>query len=107
MLTLTFVTPQGERLPCATSAGSSVMRAALVNGIDGVLAECGGSLICGTCHVYVEASQMAWLEPPGEAEEAMLDMTASERRTNSRLSCQIMMTEALDGLVLELPETQL
>ena len=82
------------------------MRAAVMNGLDGILAECGGSLACGTCHVYVEPSQLARLPPPSAVEDEMLDMTASERRPNSRLSCQIVMSDALDGLVLHLPERQ-
>jgi 2Fe-2S ferredoxin len=106
MTTLTFVSAQGLRTPCAAMVGSSVMLVALANGIDGLLGDCGGALACGTCHVYVEPSHLPRLAPPGEAEHAMLDMTASERRFNSRLGCQIRLTEGCDGLVVHLPETQ-
>jgi ferredoxin, 2Fe-2S len=101
-----FISASGGRVEIETPPGTSAMRAAVVNGLEGILAECGGSLACGTCHVYVEPSQLERLSPPSAAEDEMLDMTASERRPNSRLSCQIVMSEPLDGLVLHLPERQ-
>ena len=82
------------------------MMIAITNGVDEILAECGGSLACGTCHVYVEPSQLARLSPPSAAEQDMLSAVAGERRFNSRLSCQIGLSEALDGLVLHLPARQ-
>ena len=86
--------------------GTSVMQAAIFNGIDGIVAECGGSCMCATCHVYVREDQLA-LTPPMEADEdAMLEGTASERKPNSRLSCQLVVTPEMDGLVVYLPETQ-
>ncbi|MES2098810.1 MAG: 2Fe-2S iron-sulfur cluster-binding protein [Pseudomonadota bacterium] len=106
MLTVTFITPQGRPTPCTTAVGTTLMMVALVNGIDGVLAECGGSLVCGTCHVYVDRAHLALLDAPDAAEDAMLGMTAAERRPNSRLSCQITLGETHDGLVVYLPETQ-
>ncbi len=107
MTTITFVSPQGRRTYCTAAAGTSAMLAALVNGVDGILAECGGELACGTCHVYVEPAHWLWFAPPGPDELAMLDMTAAERRPHSRLSCQLLLTDAQDGLVLHLPQTQL
>jgi ferredoxin, 2Fe-2S len=101
-----FISASGERVEIETPAGTSAMRVAVVNGLEGILAECGGALACGTCHVYVEPSHLPRLSPPDVVEDEMLDMTASERRPNSRLSCQIVMSEALDGLVLHLPERQ-
>jgi ferredoxin, 2Fe-2S len=106
MASFIFISDRGERAEIEAPAGTSAMRAAVTHGLEGILAECGGSLACGTCHVYVEPSQLAWLSPPGAAEDEMLDMTASERRRNSRLSCQILMSDALDGLMLHLPERQ-
>jgi 2Fe-2S ferredoxin len=101
-----FISAGGERQAIDAAPGTSAMRAAVTHGLDGILAECGGSLACGTCHVYVDPARIGLLPPPGEAEDAMLDLTASERRANSRLSCQIVMTDGLDGLVLHLPPTQ-
>lgn len=103
---ITFVSPDGARRDVEAPVGASVMRAAVTSGIDEILAECGGSLACGTCHVYVEASQLAALPPASAVEEEMLGFVASERGPNSRLSCQIVMSEALDGLVVHLPERQ-
>ena len=101
-----FISETGEGAEIEAPLGTSAMRAAVTNGLEGILAECGGSLACGTCHVYVEPAQLALLSPASVAENEMLDMTASERRPESRLSCQILMSEALDGLVLHLPERQ-
>jgi 2Fe-2S ferredoxin len=101
-----FVSSTGERSELEAPVGTSVMRAAVTQGLEGILGECGGSLACGTCHVYVEPCHLGRLPPPSAAEEQMLEMTASERSANSRLSCQIMMTGDLGGLVLKLPPKQ-
>ena len=106
MAAFIFISATGERTEIEARPGTSAMRAAVFVGLEGILADCGGSLACGTCHVYVAPSQLARLPPPSSAEDEMLEMTASERRPNSRLSCQILMTDALDGLVLHLPERQ-
>jgi len=82
------------------------MEGAVQNGIDGILAECGGSCMCATCHVYVEEEFLARLNPIEEAEEEMLGCTAAQRKANSRLSCQIHVTAELDGLVVNLPPKQ-
>jgi 2Fe-2S ferredoxin len=87
--------------------GLSVMQTALNEGIDGIVAECGGALVCATCHVYVDEQFRALLPPIGPMEDALLDGVASERREGSRLSCQLILSEALDGLRVELPEAQL
>jgi 2Fe-2S ferredoxin len=106
MAKVVFVSSGGEQIEFDASPGISVMMIAITNGIDEILAECGGSLACGTCHVYVEPSQLTRLSPASAAEDDMLGATASERRFNSRLSCQIVMSDALDGLVLYLPSRQ-
>ena len=103
MPTVTYVTPDGARDEVDLAEGSSVMRGAVRHGIEGIVAECGGNAMCATCHVYVEPSQLALLPAMSEEEDALLDGAASERRPNSRLSCQIKVTEALDGLVVRLP----
>ena len=106
MPNITFVHPDGEREELEIAEGTSVMQGATSQGIDGIVAECGGNCMCATCHVYVEPSQLALLPPMSEEEDALLDGTASDREPNSRLSCQITVTPALDGLVVNLPERQ-
>ena len=86
--------------------GTSAMQAAIANGIAGIVAECGGSQMCATCHVYVDEAWLGKLTAMQATEGAMLDSTASERKANSRLSCQIVMSPELDGLVVHLPERQ-
>ena len=86
--------------------GVSLMRAATDAGVEGIAADCGGSLSCATCHVYVAADWVAALPAPDRDEASMLEMTAAERRPGSRLSCQIVLTPVLDGLQVQLPVTQ-
>ncbi|MDJ0895769.1 MAG: 2Fe-2S iron-sulfur cluster-binding protein [Alphaproteobacteria bacterium] len=87
--------------------GLTVMEGAIRHDIEGIEAECGGSCMCATCHVYVAEAFADLLPLPDESELEMLEDTAAERRLNSRLSCQIEVTAELDGLVVRLPETQL
>ncbi len=87
-------------------SGISVMEAAVQNGVDGIEAECGGSCMCATCHCYVEEAYLEQIPEADEMEEEMLDCTADVRKANSRLGCQIQLTEALDGIVITLPECQ-
>jgi 2Fe-2S ferredoxin len=82
------------------------MQGATHQGIDEILAECGGNAMCATCHVYVDEAQIDLLPPLTEDEDALLDGAAAERLPTSRLSCQIVVTPELDGLVLRLPERQ-
>lgn len=86
--------------------GKSLMQAAVAAGIDGIAADCGGSLSCATCHVIVDAAWQALLPPVSGDEDAMLAMTATPRAAGSRLSCQITLGAALDGLRVTLPPTQ-
>ena len=102
----TYVHPDGTRDTVEVVTGKTLMLAAISNGIDGIVAECGGNCMCATCHVYVEPDQLALLPPMSDDEDALLDGTAAERRPNSRLSCQIKMSPALDGLVVNLPDRQ-
>ena len=103
---ITYVHPDGAREELEIAEGTSVMQGATSNRIDGIVGECEGNCMCATCHVYVETSQLSLLPAMSEEEDALLDGTASDREPNSRLSCQIQMTEALDGLVVNLPERQ-
>jgi 2Fe-2S ferredoxin len=105
-VTVTYHSYSGETQSVAVPVGDSVMEGAIKNGVDGIVAECGGACQCATCHVYVDEAWLGRLNPIQEDEDAMLNTTASERRSNSRLGCQIPLTEALDGLVVTTPETQ-
>jgi 2Fe-2S ferredoxin len=101
-----FIAHDGRRSSVEAPAGKSVMRAAVDAGVEGIVAECGGTMICATCHVYVLPEWAAKLPPPGIDEQAMLEMTAAPREAGSRLSCQLVVTPELHGLVLRLPPTQ-
>ncbi len=106
MPTVTFVDAGGVSTTLDATAGSSVMQVAVSQGLAGIAADCGGAASCATCHVYVDPAWLDLLSPVGEDEDAMLDCTAAERRPNSRLSCQIPVSAALDGLVVILPDRQ-
>ena len=101
-----YVHPNGDRDELEVTVGMSVMQGATAQGIDGILAECGGNAMCATCHVYVDPDRLDVLPPMSADEDALLDGAASERRPNSRLSCQLAVTPAFDGLVVNLPERQ-
>lgn len=103
---VTYIAQDGKETTLDIDVGTSVMQAAVLNGIDGIVAECGGSCMCATCHVYVREDQQELPPPIGPDEEAMLEGTASPRQPNSRLSCQLVVSPEMDGLVVTLPETQ-
>lgn len=103
---VTYISPDGDQQEVDVPVGTSVMEGAIDNMIDGILAECGGSCTCATCHVYVDK---AWLDKVGEAgefEQDLLDMVM-DPEDNSRLACQIEITDELDGLVVRLPKSQI
>lgn len=89
-----------------TPTGRSLMDAASSADVQGIAADCGGLLTCATCHVMVDAAWMDAVGAPSTDEQAMLDFTAVARTPHSRLSCQIALTPALDGLRVELPASQ-
>ncbi len=107
MASVTYVEANGAQHVVDVPIGENVMRGALYNAVDGILGECGGGLACATCHCYVDE---AWADkagtPTSQEEREMLESAAAEVRPNSRLSCQIEMNDALDGLIVHLPETQ-
>jgi 2Fe-2S ferredoxin len=103
---VTFVDHEGHRTEVEPPVGWSLMQAATLNGIPGIEGECGGSLSCATCHCYIEEAKLPLIPSPSPMELEMLDYAASERKPNSRLGCQVKLTEALDGIVVDLPETQ-
>lgn len=106
MSKIVFVHPDGETREVEAADGASAMRAALLGGVDGITADCGGEISCATCHVYVDEAWRERVGEPGLDEEDMLEFTACERTAGSRLSCQIQVDAELDGLVLRLPESQ-
>ena len=96
---ITFITPDGERHEVEVENGYSVMEAAINNNIDGIVAECGGACACATCHSYIDEAWLSRLPPMDDMEDSMLD-AAYERKDNSRLTCQIEVSDELDGLVV-------
>ncbi len=102
---ITYIEHDGTEHVVDAAAGSTLMNAALDNLVPGIDADCGGECSCATCHVMVNEEWMAKVGQPGETEESMLDLNP-ERVSNSRLSCQIPITDELDGLVVQLPEFQ-
>ncbi|PHS19363.1 MAG: ferredoxin [Blastopirellula sp.] len=106
MITFTFVNPDGTETAVQVAPGYSVMQAALANGINGVTAECNGSAACATCHAYFDESVTSALPEIKEHEDDMLDFAASPREAGSRLSCQILVSEALEGTRIRLPDAQ-
>lgn len=102
---INFVSHDGNSQEVETKEGSTVMEAAIKNSIPGIEAECGGACACATCHVYVDAAWQEKVGGPEIMEEDMLDF-AFEPKTGSRLSCQIKVTNELDGLIVTVPERQ-
>jgi ferredoxin, 2Fe-2S len=86
--------------------GVTLMQAAANAGLEGIVADCGGQCQCATCHVYVDDSYAQFLPPMSEDEDDMLEATASERTSRSRLSCQLVVDDNVDELVVDLPEHQ-
>lgn len=107
MITIHFIPASGgdaQSLRCKT--GQSLMQAAVAADVQGIAADCGGMMTCGTCHVFVRDPHASLLSPVQAEEYAMLEFTAVPRRVSSRLSCQIPLTDALNGLTVDLPDTQ-
>lgn len=100
-----FIEANGGEYEVEVNVGQSLMEAATDNMIDGVVGECGGVSSCATCHVYVDEAWFDKLPPADDLEESMIDV-ARDPMDNSRLSCQIKMTDELDGIILRLPVSQ-
>jgi 2Fe-2S ferredoxin len=105
MAKITFIGPDGTRYDVTAETGSTVMESAIRNGVPGIEAECGGACACATCHVYVDPTWRSLVGDPQPMEEDMLDF-AYDVRPTSRLSCQIRVSDSLDGLVVNVPERQ-
>jgi len=102
---ITFIEHDGTVHETVAELDASVMETALRNGVSSIVAECGGGCTCATCHVYIDEAWMERVGPPSPEEDAELD-AAFDVRANSRLSCQIKVTEALDGLIVRTPSYQ-
>jgi len=100
-----YIEADGREVEVDVAAGNTLMQGAVDNMIDSILAECGGACACATCHCYVDE---AWVEKTGEASDIEKELLEAvmDQRDNSRLSCQIKVTEEMDGLVVHLPESQ-
>lgn len=103
---VTFICTDGERRELDVSAGTNLMRAATDGGIDGIVGDCGGAMSCATCHVFVEDGFGEQLAPMEPNEDQILEYTAAGRQPNSRLACQIVMGEALSGIVVRVADPQ-
>lgn len=95
----------GSQMSADIPNGTSLMRGIVSAGLPGIVAECGGSAMCATCHVYID--EQGKLPARDAIEDEMLNSTAAERKSSSRLSCQVKMDPSLDGLVIRIPERQL
>jgi 2Fe-2S ferredoxin len=105
MAKIKFIQPDGTEQVVEASSGMTVMEAAKKNLIEGIEAECGGACACATCHVYVDEAWRDKTGGPSDMEEDMLDF-AFDVRPESRLSCQVKVSDALNGLVVRVPEKQ-
>lgn len=106
MANITWITEDGKEITVDVKDGLNLMEAATANNVPHIEGECGGCLSCATCHVFVDE---AWLAKTGEVddiEDTMLEMTDVEREPNSRLSCQIIASPDLEGLILRVPEPE-
>jgi 2Fe-2S ferredoxin len=103
---VTYQRPSGDEVVVDAADGVSVMQAAVAHGITEIVAECGGTLSCATCHVYVVDGPIDHLPPVSADEEEMLDYTASPRESSSRLSCQLPLSAEVDGLVVRVAPEQ-
>ncbi len=106
MTRVIFVESDGSRRVVEARPDDRALDAARNNGIIGIIGECGGELACATCHVWVDPAFADKLPPPGDVEQELLEC-AFDRKDISRLSCQIRLSEALDGLILHLPPRQI
>jgi 2Fe-2S ferredoxin len=105
MAKIKYVEHNGKEHVVDVKNGLSVMEGAVKNMIPGIDADCGGACACATCHVYVDEAYLAKLDPMQEMEKTMLDF-AEKVKSNSRLSCQIKVSDSLDGLTVSMPESQ-
>jgi ferredoxin, 2Fe-2S len=106
MANVKFIHPNGKERDVRIDLGASLMEGARQVGLSGIEGECGGNMSCATCHVYVDEEWLDKLGAIDTMEDEILEGTASPRRSTSRLSCQLTMSEAVDGIRIYIPETQ-
>lgn len=106
-MNVTFIAADGTTSLVDVPEGENIMRAAVRNDVDGIIGECGGSMMCATCHCYVDEAWADIVGPQQDGEDDLLDCAAAEVRPTSRLSCQIKMRPELDGVVIHLPDAQI
>ena len=102
---ITYIDSNGNSKTIDVANGLSVMEGAIQNNIPGIDADCGGGMACATCHVYVKGEWLNKLDKTEDAEQDMIDM-AFEPKKNSRLSCQLIVSDKLDGLIVTTPSKQ-
>ena len=107
MVTVTYVAADGARTTVQGEVGASVMHTAVAHDVEGIVGECGGAMMCATCHCYVDEAWTGRTGPRRDGEDDMPEGAAAEVTPASRLSCQIRLTPELDGLVVHLPDEQL
>lgn len=105
MTKISFVEHDGTRHEVEADTGSTIMEAALRNNVPGIVAECGGACTCATCHCYIDDKWVEAVGGPSAMEEDMLDF-AYDVKESSRLSCQVKISEPLEGLIVHIPERQ-
>lgn len=106
MLILNITTPDGAEHDVSTQPGRSLLQIAQDAGLDGLVAECGGSCVCATCHCLVHVDDVARVAPPADDENQMLDFTATDREPGSRLACQLKIEAGHNGLRVRIAERQ-
>ena len=107
MITINFINSKGELKSVNAVEGETLMECAKKNDIHEIEAECGGGCSCATCHVYIDKDWVDKIDEPSEMEEDMLDFAYEPDSLRSRLTCQLKVTDALDGLVVQMPEKQI
>ena len=105
MAKITYITHNDEKYTVEVQSGLTVMEGAVQNDVPGIDADCGGGMACATCHVYIKDDWLNKISKKEDGEDDMLDM-AFEPKTNSRLSCQIIVSDELDGLEVNIPSKQ-
>ena len=106
MVKITFVQPDGSRQVLEATDGEAVMDCAVDHGVPGITAQCGGGCTCSTCHCYLEGAWFVLSGPLDPDEKDILEFVP-ERRSNSRLTCQVLISERLDGMIVHIPASNL
>lgn len=105
MAKITFIEPDGSEREVEVLEGTSIMQAALDNGVTGIMGDCGGACSCATCHCYIDEGYISQLPGVDAIEASMLDF-AIDPQPNSRLGCQVTITETVSGIIVRMPQSQ-